>query len=100
MRKAQEIIKGGLMNVSRLTLDKTSQVSYIAEHLYKAQTALDCMKTGLDLNNAMLVVDGLSSLQWQENSLVVGARRVMEQVGFNESDLGIRPLMNYRDEET
>jgi hypothetical protein len=31
--------------------------------------------------------------------LVVGARRVMEQVGFNESDLGIRPLMDYRDEE-
>ena len=87
------------MDISRLTLDKTSQVSYIAEHLHKAQTALDCMKTGLDSNNAMLVVDGLSALQWQENSLVVGARRVMEEVGFDESDLGIRQLLDYRDEE-
>jgi len=88
-----------MVQVNMLTLDKTTQISYLQEHLHKAQTALDCMKTGLDSNNAMLVIDGLSSLQWQESSLVVGARRVMEQVGFNESDLGIRPLMDYRDEE-
>jgi hypothetical protein len=87
------------MDVSRLTLDKTTQLDYLREHLHKAQTALDCMKTGLDSNNAMLVVDGLSSLQWQERSLIVGARRVMEQVGFKESDLGIISLLDYRDEK-
>ena len=87
------------MDVSRLTLDKTSQVEYIAEHLRKAQTALDCMKTGIDSNNAMLVIDGLSALQWQERSLLVGARRVMEQVGFSENDLGIMPLLDYKEEK-
>jgi hypothetical protein len=88
-----------MVQVNLLTLDKTSQIDYIREHLRKAQEALDRMEVGLDSNNAMIVIDGLSSLQWQERSLVDRARSVMEQVGFNESDLGIRPLMDYRDEE-
>ena len=75
----------------------TSQEEYLYEHAVKATRALQEVLAGLATDNANRVVDGISALQWQERSLLVGCRRMMQQAGFSENDLGLRPLLDYKE---
>ena len=75
----------------------TAQKDYLDEHAIKANIAIQEVLTGLATDNASQVIDGISSLQWQERSLLVGCRRMMQQAGFSENDLGLRPLLDYKE---
>jgi hypothetical protein len=79
-------------------VSKTSQTDYIGEHLDKAKNALSEIEEGLKSDNAVRVIDGLSALQWQERSLIVGVKRMMESLGITEEAAGVQPILEYKGE--
>jgi hypothetical protein len=88
---------GGL----QMKISDTVETVYLLEHTQRALEAVALMMEGLRKDDPGKVVDGLSALQWQEMSLIVGTRSMMRQLKTNESDLaGVAPLLTYAKEVT
>lgn len=79
-------------------VSETAQGDYIREHLYKVARYLAMMAEGLETDNADQIVNGLGGLQWQEQSLIIGVRRMMASAGFSENDVWIKSIMDYQKE--
>lgn len=72
------------------------ELHYINEHFDKMQNCIKEMQEAIKTDNARQFIEAFAWLQWQESSIIVGAEKMMQQLGFSTHDLGITALYHYQ----
>ena len=74
----------------------TELQGYIDEHLTNLEKCVARMREALDEREAKNFVDNFSAMQLQERSILAGCQQIMQRCKFNEKDLMMKPLDEYR----